>query len=42
VEDHFALLDAFAAGDAERALEIQMGHITLPLEAFELDEGRPA
>jgi DNA-binding GntR family transcriptional regulator len=41
VEDHFALLDAFAAGDAERALEIQMGHITLPLEAFELDEGRP-
>jgi DNA-binding GntR family transcriptional regulator len=41
VEDHFALLDAYAAGDAERALEIQMGHITLPLEAFELDEGRP-
>jgi DNA-binding GntR family transcriptional regulator len=40
VEDHYSLLDAFAAGDADRALEIQMGHITLPLEAFELDEGR--
>jgi DNA-binding GntR family transcriptional regulator len=40
VEDHFSLLDAFAAGDADRGLEIQMGHITLPLEAFELDEGR--
>jgi DNA-binding GntR family transcriptional regulator len=41
VEDHFSLLDAFAAGDEERGLEIQMGHITLPLEAFELDEGNP-
>ena len=41
VEDHFALLEAFAAGDAGRALEIQTGHIALPLEAFELDSVRP-
>lgn len=37
IADHFALLGAFAAGDAERATEIQYGHISLPLEAFELD-----
>jgi DNA-binding GntR family transcriptional regulator len=40
VKDHFALLDAFAVGDAGRALEIQTAHIRLPLEAFELDGGR--
>ena len=37
ISDHFALLDAIAAQDAERATEIQYGHINLPLEAFELD-----
>jgi DNA-binding GntR family transcriptional regulator len=36
VADHFALLDAFAAQDTDRAIEIQYGHINLPLEAFEL------
>jgi DNA-binding GntR family transcriptional regulator len=41
VEDHFALLDAFAAGDLERAVEIQMGHITLPLDASEMDADHP-
>jgi DNA-binding GntR family transcriptional regulator len=40
VEDHFALLDAFSLGDAVRALEIQTGHVGLPLEAFTLDQGR--
>lgn len=37
VADHFALLDAFADGDYDRAIEIQHGHINLPLEAYELD-----
>jgi DNA-binding GntR family transcriptional regulator len=41
VEDHFALLDAFANGSADRALEIQTSHIRLPLEASQLDGGRP-
>jgi DNA-binding GntR family transcriptional regulator len=39
VKDHFALLDAFAAADSAKALEIQMGHVGLPLEAFTLDQG---
>jgi DNA-binding GntR family transcriptional regulator len=38
VKDHFALLDAFAAADSAKALEIQMGHVGLPLEAFTLDQ----
>lgn len=37
IADHFALLDAFASGDVARAVEIQHGHINLPLEAYELD-----
>lgn len=41
IADHFALLDAFESGDAGRAAEIQHGHISLPLEAFELDGGGP-
>jgi DNA-binding GntR family transcriptional regulator len=41
IADHFALLDAFDSGEADRAIEIQHGHISLPLEAFELDGGRP-
>jgi len=41
IADHFALLDAFEAGDADRAIEIQHGHISLPLEASELDGGGP-
>jgi DNA-binding GntR family transcriptional regulator len=41
VEDHFALLDAFAAGDLDRAVEIQMRHITLPLDASEMDADHP-
>jgi hypothetical protein len=41
VADHFALVDAFTAGDVDRALEIQHGHISLPLEAIEMDGGLP-
>lgn len=39
IADHFALLEAFSAGDADRALAIQHGHIGLPLEAFRLETG---
>ncbi|MGH8872944.1 MAG: GntR family transcriptional regulator [Acidimicrobiia bacterium] len=39
IADHFALLDAYTARDAEAAAAIQHGHISLPLEAFELDSG---
>jgi DNA-binding GntR family transcriptional regulator len=35
--DHLALLDAFEAQDLERAIEIQRSHISLPLEAYDLD-----
>ncbi|MFP3914540.1 MAG: GntR family transcriptional regulator [Actinomycetota bacterium] len=38
VADHYALLDAYATGDVDRAYEIQYTHIGLPLEAFEMDE----
>lgn len=41
IADHFALLEAFSAGDAEKAVAIQHGHISLPLEAFRLDTGTP-
>jgi len=37
IADHFALLEAFDNGDSDRATEIQKGHITLPLEAYELE-----
>jgi len=37
IADHFALLDAFQLGEVDRATEIQHRHISLPLEAFELD-----
>ena len=42
IADHFALLDAPATREVDRAIEIQHGHISLPLEAFELDGGRPS
>lgn len=38
VADHYALLDAFDAGDVDKAFEIQYGHVNLPLEAAELDD----
>jgi DNA-binding GntR family transcriptional regulator len=38
VEDHFALLEAFAIGDVARALDIQIEHVGLPLEAYALDQ----
>jgi DNA-binding GntR family transcriptional regulator len=36
IDDHFALLDAYAAKDVERAVEIQKSHMNLPLEAAEM------
>lgn len=38
ISDHYALLEAFAEKDADRAFQIQYGHISLPLEAFELEQ----
>lgn len=35
IAEHFALLDAFADRDVERAVEIQLGHINLPLESVD-------
>jgi DNA-binding GntR family transcriptional regulator len=37
IADHFALLEAYEAKDADTAAEIQHGHISLPLEAFKLN-----
>lgn len=36
VEEHFGLLDAYEARDFDRAVEIEHGHVSLPLEASEL------
>jgi DNA-binding GntR family transcriptional regulator len=33
IDEHFALIEAFSARDLDRALEIQHGHLQLPLEA---------
>ncbi|MGH8915317.1 MAG: GntR family transcriptional regulator [Acidimicrobiia bacterium] len=41
IADHFALLEAYEQNDQGRAIEIQQGHINLPLEAAELDAGSP-
>ncbi len=40
VADHYALLDAYDARDEEKAVAIQLEHITLPLQAFHLDADR--
>jgi len=37
IDDHFALLDAYDAQDVGRAVEIQLNHLNLPLEAAEMD-----
>jgi DNA-binding GntR family transcriptional regulator len=37
VADHYALLEAYQAKDVERAVEIQMTHVALPLENAEPD-----
>lgn len=37
ISDHFELLEAYAARDVARAVQIQHGHVNLPLEAHELD-----
>ncbi|MGI9585970.1 MAG: GntR family transcriptional regulator [Acidimicrobiia bacterium] len=34
IEEHFALLDAYAAGDSQRAIKIVHSHVSLPLGAF--------
>jgi DNA-binding GntR family transcriptional regulator len=36
VADHYALLEAFAANNVETALEIQIGHLGLPLESYQM------
>lgn len=38
VADHYALLDAYAAGEVEEAYRIQYLHISLPLEASEREQ----
>ena len=42
IDDHFALLDAYDAQDAVRAIEIQLNHLNLPLEAAEMDRNSPS
>lgn len=37
IADHFALLEAYEAQDLDRAIEIQLAHIGLPLEGAELN-----
>ena len=37
VADHFALLDAFGTEDLDRAIEIQHGHLHLPLDSVEAE-----
>lgn len=37
VSDHYALLEAYESHDEERAHQVQLGHIKLPLDAVELD-----
>lgn len=37
VADHYAVLEAYREKDIEEAVRIQYSHISLPLEAFELD-----
>jgi DNA-binding GntR family transcriptional regulator len=37
VADHYALLDAVAEEDVEKACQVQYDHIELPLKAYELD-----
>lgn len=37
VADHYALLKAYEAKDVDGALELQLEHINLPLEAFHMD-----
>ena len=37
IADHLSLLDAFESKNLERAIEIQREHISLPLEAYDLD-----
>ena len=40
IADHFALLEAYEAQDLDRAVEIQLAHIGLPLEGAELNANR--
>lgn len=37
VADHYALIECYETKDAARALEVQHGHINLPLETYGLD-----
>jgi DNA-binding GntR family transcriptional regulator len=36
VQDHYALLEAYRDRDIDRAVEIQLQHVNLPLEAYQL------
>jgi DNA-binding GntR family transcriptional regulator len=37
IDDHFAILEGYEKRETERVVEIQHGHINLPLEALELE-----
>lgn len=37
VADHYALIECYETKDAARALDVQHGHINLPLETYALD-----
>ena len=41
IAEHFALLEAYEHKDVDRAIEIQRGHLHLPLEWFHLDSTAP-
>lgn len=41
VADHYALIESYEAKDPVRALEVQHGHLNLPLETYALDGNRP-
>lgn len=41
IAEHFAVLEAYADKDVDRVVDIQHGHINLPLEAFELESDAP-
>jgi DNA-binding GntR family transcriptional regulator len=39
VVDHYALIECYETKDAARALEVQHGHINLPLETYAMNAG---
>jgi len=41
VSDHYALIESYEDKDPVRALEVQHGHLNLPLETYALDGNQP-